>query len=270
MFKKILSGTVLVLFAVQVIAQVNNDLPPDLKNVDIVENLGKEAALKAKFLTSDSTSITLNEILEQGKPIILNPVYYECPMLCTLVLNGLLDGVKSLGWNVGNEFIIVTFSIDPNEGPALAKANKNAYLEQYGRPGADEGWYFLTGSEENIRNLTNSIGFGFAWDEFGQQWAHGAAITFLTPDGKISRYLYGIEFSELDLKNAIGEASEGTIGSTLDRLLLYCYQYDPAARSYVPHAINIMKVGGLLTLSLVGSLLGFLWYREHSHKESEA
>lgn len=244
-------------------AQVNST-PNEFKNVGITEKLGQKAPLDLVFATSKGDSVKLGDLIGD-RPVILNPVYYECPMLCTLVLNGLLKALQDLAWTPGEEFDVITYSIDPEEHHELAAQNKKAYIEQLGKKGAEKGWFFLTGKNAPLKQLSESIGFNYRWDEETQQWAHGAGIVFLMPDGTISRYLYGIDFNPFDVKNALTESGDGTIGTTADRILLYCYQYDPASRSYVPHAVNIMKIGGLFTLILLGSVLGGLWYKDHKN-----
>jgi protein SCO1/2 len=248
--------------------QVNDKKPKQLDDVGVDEQLGDTIPFDATFVTSDKDTVTLGQLMKGDQPVILNPVYYECPMLCNLVLNGLFDAVKQLKWQPGKEYKIITVSIDPGETPELAKQNKTNYLDSLNTAAADSGWYFLTGSQEQIDKLTQSVGFKFKYDPVNDQYAHAASIIFLSPNGKISRYLYGIEFSQINMRNALYDAADGTIGNTIDQIVMYCYQYDPSSRSYTPVAVNIMKLGGLVTAVFLGIFLGFFWLREKRSSNS--
>lgn len=248
-------------------AQVAQSEPPsELRDIDPVEKLGDILPLDLQILQSDSTQISLASIFDRGLPVIINPVYYECPMLCSLVMNGLLKGVQDLDWTAGEDYLILTISIDHSEGPSLAKANKVNYLKQYARTPANNGWYFATTDSTTIKKLTDSVGFRFKWIEESQEFAHSAAIVFASPEAKITRYLYGIQFQSFDIMNALYEAADGQIGSTTDKVLMYCFSYDPSSKSYVPVALNIMKLGGVVIMLFLGTLLGVLWFRKDNHK----
>ncbi len=243
-------------------AQLNNQKPQNLQNVGIEEHLGDKVPLDLTFATSEGDSVTLAELMEGDKPVLLNPVYYECPMLCTMVTDAVFAGVKEVKWNPGREYIIITFSIDPEEDHKLAAATKAPLLEKLNRRHAEEGWYFLTGKEEAIRPLAQAIGFNYEKIDRTGEYAHSAAIMFLSPEGVITRYLYGIGFNENNIRSALYEAADGKIGSTIDKLILYCYQYDPDSQSYVPIAWRVMKLGGIVTLLFLGTFLGLFWLRE--------
>jgi protein SCO1/2 len=247
-------------------AQIVRDKPPELIAIDVEEHLGDKIPLNLIF--SDETGRTgpLRDLLLADKPTVLVLGYYECPMLCNLVFNGLADGINDLGWSLGEKYNIVTVSIAPNETPDLAAAKRKNYGEVVSAPGFDSEWHFLTGPASQSEALADAIGFKYYWDESNEQWAHPALVTILAPDGSISRYLYGIQFEERDLRLALVEASHGKIGSTVDRIILYCFQYDPDAGGYVVFAANVMKLGGLLTLALLGGLLLLLWRREQKRK----
>jgi len=265
-----IAGLLSVLFFAEIsAAQLNRGKPAVLDSVGVDEKLGQQVPLDVTFSNSDGKQITIGEILEDGKPVLINPLYYECPMLCGLVLEGVFKVVNELAWSPGNEYTIISFSIDPEEKPGLAMKNKSRYISGLGRPGAENGWYFLTGTEENIKKLTNALGFRYTRDERTGEYIHAAAIGFLSPDGMISRYLYGIEFQEFSLRNALYEAADGKIGSAVDRVVLYCFTYDPDSNSYVPVAINIMKIGGLATLIFLGIFLGLFWSREKKLKKTQ-
>jgi len=250
-------------------AQLNNSKPDAVEDVKIKEKLGSFIPSDITFTNSEGEIVTTGDIFKGNTPVIINPVYYECPMLCSLVLNGLLDGVKELAWLPGKDYKIVTLSIDPGEGTQLAKQNKSNYIKNLGRDIDEEGWYFLTGDSVNIKRLTESTGFGFKYVPEKNQYAHSAGIIFASPERKITRYLYGIEYNEIDLKNALYETANGNIGNTLDKIVMYCYQYNPASNSYAPVAINIMKIGGALTLFFLATFLGIFWYYDKKKRKAE-
>lgn len=235
-------------------------LPEELEGVGITEKLGDKIDLDLTFIAEDGYPVTLRKYFEQDRPVILNLVYYSCPMLCNLVLNGQTATLREIPWMPGKEFEVVTISIDPTETFALARKKKISYLENYERPAP--GWHFLTDHEGNVKKLAEQVGFHYRFDGRQEQYAHSAAIMVLTPKGVVSRYLYGIKFKARDLRLALTEASEEKFGFSVDRFLLYCFHYDPQSRSYVPFARNIMRGGGLLTVLVLGIVLLRLWRRE--------
>ena len=233
-------------------------VPAALEAVGIDEHLGDRLPLDVKLTDHQGREVTLGERLGHGRPVILTLGYYGCPMLCGVVLNGLAEGLKGLKYEPGRDFDVVTVSIDAKEKPELAADKRESYLEELGWP-ADASWSFHVGAAEETRRLADAVGFKYRWDERTQQWAHAAAVFVVTPDGRISRYLYGIEYPPNTLKLALVEAAEGKLGTTVDRLLLYCFHYDPGAGSYVFFATNVMKLGGLLTFAGLGGFLLHLW-----------
>jgi protein SCO1/2 len=243
----------------------DEELPPELVGVDIVERIGQKVNLDLQFTAESGYQVPLRQFFEKGKPVLLNFVYYRCPMLCNLVLNGQTSALRELAWTAGKEFEIVTISIAPEEQFNLARAKKKFYLETYDRQPAQEGWHFLTDFEGNTKRLADEVGFQYRWDPKTEQWAHAAAIMMLTPDGRISRYLYGVKFKERDLRLGLTEASEGKLGSVGDKLLLFCFHYDSEAKGYVPFARNIMKLGGGLMVICMGLILGFLFRRDRNN-----
>ncbi len=243
-------------------SMANKLVQNNLNAIGFDERLGEYIFSDDNFALSSGDSIKIKNIFHNNKPIILNPVYYECPMLCGLVLNGLLKSVSAIDWNPGEEYNIITFSINPNEKHDLAKSNKLGYLDSLNRKSAENGWYFLTGNENAIKKLTASFGFRYFFDERINQFNHPAGIVVLSPDGKITRYLYGIEYESIQLKKALSEAVEGKIGTTADKLILYCYSYNPDLNSYTPVALNIMKLGGVIIMLGLGLFLGVLWFKE--------
>lgn len=245
-------------------AQLAQSPSAELQRIDVVEHPGAMVPGELTFTNDLGQEVTLSGYMQTGRPIILVMAYYECPMLCTMVLNGLSTAAKNLPFTPGREYQILTVSINPRETWKLAAAKKKNYLQAFDKPGADEGWHFLTGPEEASKTLADAIGFRYFWDEEQEQYAHPAVVTILTPEGKISRYLYGIEFKTQDLRLALLEASAGRIGSTIDRLLLYCYHYDPEAKGYVVLATNIMKIAGLVTVVILTLFLAILWLRDRT------
>jgi protein SCO1/2 len=228
--------------------------PEALRGVGIDQRLDQAVPLDLVFRDETGAAVTLGSLL-RGKPVILNLVYYECPMLCTLVLNGLLGAMKALPFDAGNEFDVITLSFDPTETPELAARKKATYLAQYQRAGAADGWHFLTGDAAAIERLAATVGFRYRYDAERKQFAHAAGLTVLTPRGIIARYLFGVEFAPRDLKFALMEAAENRIGSPIDQLLLFCYHYDPATGRYSSAVLTAVRAAGLVT---VLGLLGFV------------
>jgi protein SCO1/2 len=243
----------------------DEELPPELVGVDIAEHIGRKVNLDLQFTAESGYQVPLRRYFEKGKPVLLNFVYYRCPMLCNLVLNGQTAALRELAWTAGKEFEIVTISIAPEEQFNLARAKKKFYLETYDREAAQQGWHFLTDFQGNTKRLADEVGFQYRWDPKTEQWAHTAAIMMLTPDGRISRYLYGVKFKERDLRLGLTEASEGKLGSMGDKLLLFCFHYSSDAKGYVLFARNVMKAGGALMVVLFGIVLGFLFRRERNN-----
>ena len=238
------------------------EAPSILQKVEIVEHLGDQVPLDAAFRDQQGRTVTLGELLAGDKPVVMALVYYECPMLCGLVLGGLARGMRQTGLELGRDFRAVSVSFDPREKPGLALVRQTAYLQSMGRPEATGDWRFLTGEEPQIEKVTGAVGFEYAYDESTKQFAHAAAIMVLAPGGKISRYLYGVEYPGRDLRLALVEAGQGRVGTSFDKFLLTCYRYDPAARRYVPYALGFVKVGAVLVALLLGGALAVYWRRE--------
>ncbi len=253
---------VLFMVAVPAAAQVLHDSLPELRNIDVVEHLGEQIPLDTRLVNDRGDTVTLAKYFGQGKPVVMVMGYYNCPMLCQMVLNGLSDGLRTVPWEPGGDYLLLNVSINPRETYELAAAKKRNYLEYFRRDNAADGWHFFVGPEEQTRSLAEALGFRYYYDEARQEYAHAAVAFILSPDGVISRYLYGLTFKANDLKLAILEASEGKIGNTIDRIILYCYHYDPDAKGYVVFASNIMKLGGLLSLILLFIFLAILWLKD--------
>jgi protein SCO1/2 len=235
----------------------SSQTPSALAEVRFDQRLNELLPLATRFTDEDGRDVALGDYFGGTKPVVLAFVYYECPMLCTQVLNGLTTSLTVLTETVGREFDVVAISIDARETPALASGKKKSNLDRYKRPESASGWHFLTGDEAAITAVTDAAGFKFAWDEKTQQFAHPSGIIVATPEGKLSRYFFGIEYAPRDVKFALMESSAGRIGNAIDQLLLYCYHYDPASGSYGFVAMSAVRIGGALTvLALVGFVVG--------------
>lgn len=226
--------------------------PSVLTEVRFDQRLNEQLPLETRFRDEQGRDVALGDYFGR-KPVVLAFVYYECPMLCTQVLNGLTTSLTVLDETVGREFDVVAISFDARETPALADGKKKSHLDRYRRPESADGWHFLTGDDASIKAVTDAAGFNFVWDEATQQFAHPSGIIVATPEGKLSRYFFGIEYAPRDVKFALIESSAGRIGNAIDQLLLYCYHYDPATGSYGFVAMGAVRIGGALTvLALVG------------------
>jgi protein SCO1/2 len=237
--------------------------PDVLSHVSFEQRLDQQLPLELPFKDEQGRSVTLGEYFGR-KPVVLTFVYYECPMLCTEVLNGLESALRVLNESIGREFDVVTVSFDPKETPVLALGKKKAYLQRYKRPEAEQGWHFLTGEQSSIAALTKAAGFNYTWDQATQQFAHASGIVVVTPQGKVSRYFFGVDYAPRDIKFALVESSNEKIGTLADRLLLYCYHYDPSKGNYGFVAMKAIRIGGAVTiLALVGFV--FVSLRRETH-----
>jgi protein SCO1/2 len=221
--------------------------PGLLSQIGIDQRLNHQVPLDLPFVDESGRDVRLRDYFGK-RPVLLALVYYECPMLCTQVLNGVVSALGTLKFDVGREFDVIAVSINPKEGPGLASQKKAAYLERYGRPQTAAGWHFLTGRDEHIKRLASAVGFRYAYDEEIGQYAHGAGVEVLTPKGTISRYFYGIEYSPRDLRFGLIEASEERIGNAVDDMLLLCYHYDPATGKYGATVIGMVRIGAVATI----------------------
>ncbi len=240
--------------------------PPNiLKHVGIDQHLDAQLPLDLKFRDEVGREVRLGDYFGK-RPVVLSMVYYECPMLCGEVLNGEASVFSILKFDIGKEYDVVTVSFDPTEGPDLARGKKRTYVDRYGRSGAEEGWHFLTGPQESIAALTHAVGFNYAWDEETKQFAHAAAIMVVKPDGKISQYFYGVEYSPKDLRFGIVQASQGKVGNLVDQVLLYCYHYDPRTGKYGAVVSRVLKLAGAVTVLILGGFL-IIMFRLEPHQE---
>jgi protein SCO1 len=238
----------------------SND-PPVLQGVDVVERLGERAALEARFTDDAGREGPLSQWLDAEKPVLLTLVFYRCKMLCNLVVNDQVRAMKELGLQLGKDYTAITVSIDPKDTPAESASRRSRYLQGMGKP-SDSAWRFLTGSEENIRALADSIGFKYTYDADTKQYAHPAVLQVLTPSGTVSRYLYGTSFKTQDVGLALVEARSNKVGLSLDRVILSCFKYDAATRRYGFYIFGFLRTGALLVFAALSTLLVVLWRRE--------
>lgn len=248
-------------------AQRSNQSREELEGVNVERNLGDQIPTDLTFEDEEGTSVSLDQYFDGETPVLLNLVYHDCPMLCGLMLNGFTSSLKSLSWTPGEQYRVLTVSFNHREGPAIARENKKTYVEQLGRPEAADGWHFLTGDSTAIQELTAAVGFNFRWVPEKQEYAHPTAQVFLSGDGKITRYIYGIEIPSSDMRKALVEASNGTVGNAIDQAAMYCFQFDPDENTYTADAFNIMKIGSVLVFLLLAGALFIFWRQEHKDLE---
>jgi len=239
--------------------------PEILQQVGIDQRLNEPVPLELVFRNEAGRAVELQEYFGH-KPVVLSLVYYECPMLCNLVLNGVLKALRALSFDAGDEFTVLTVSFDPRETPALAAQKKQTYMQEYRREKAEQGWHFLTGDSAAIRRLTEAVGFRYAFDPASRQFVHASGIMVITPEGRMSRYFYGVEYSPRDLRLALVEASAGRIGSPVDQVLLYCYHYDPVTGKYGMAIMNIIRLAGAATVLVLGSFMVVMFRRDRRAK----
>jgi protein SCO1/2 len=237
-------------------------LPGALQGVGIDQKLNAQVPLDLVFHDEAGRDVRLSSFFQTKKPVILVPVYYRCPMLCTQILTGVESSLKAVSLNPGRDFEVVSFSIDPKDTPETAASKKELYLRRYGRPGTANGWHFLTGDESNIKALADSVGFHFKYDPKTDQFAHASGIMVLTPDGHTSKYFYGVEYAPRDLRLGLVEASQDKIGNPVDQILLFCYHYDPATGKYGAMAINMVRAAGAGFAIAGGTVLLFVFRRD--------
>jgi len=246
-------------------ARADSTLPPILENVDVVEHIGTQLPLDLPLRDSHGTQMKLGDALHPGRPAILSLVYYDCPMLCSLVQSGLVAGLAKTGWTIGKDYDLLTVSFNPADKMAAAQEKRRGYLQALGATDLGDLWPFFTADPsrpDGPKALAETVGFHFNWDADTKTFAHPAAVYVLTPEGKISRYLYGVEFPQSQLRLALTEAGGGKVGSSFEKFLLTCYHYNPASRRYALFITNYFRVGGGILMLLVGGLVGLLLWRE--------
>ncbi len=232
-----------------------------LNEVGVVENLGDSVDLNLELTDENGKTVQLGDYFKKERPVLLTLVYYSCPSLCNFHLNAVTETLKQLKWTTGEEFEFVAVSFEPKDTPEIAGLKKKSYLKEYGREAGSKGWHFLTGTEENVAKLAEQVGFGYKWDPESKQWAHAAVAYVMTPEGRLSRYLYGISFEPKTLRLSLVEASNGVIGSVIDKFILYCFNYNPKDRKYSLVAFNAVRAGAGLTVLVLSVLLIPFWLK---------
>jgi protein SCO1 len=240
-----------------------SQVPQILREIGFDQNIDQHVPLDTTFRNEAGATVRLGDYFGR-KPVVMVFAYYDCPMLCSLVINGLSSALGTMSLNPGQDFEIVTVSFNPHDTPATATAKKAVYLERYKRPGAAEGWHFLTGDQPQIDRLTKAAGFRYAWDEATKQYAHPSGVIVLTPDGRLSKYLFGVEYGPRDLRLAIVEASDGKVGTPVDALLLYCYHYDPMTGKYGLAIMRAVRLAGAATVLAIGAFIVVMVRRERA------
>jgi protein SCO1/2 len=245
-------------------AQQNSSTPPQLPGngkVAIVQHLGAQLPMNEMFRDDTGRVVRLGDYFKSGRPVLLDFMYYRCPMLCSMVLEGTTSALTELKLDVGKDFDVITVSIDPRDMPDDARVKKEKYVKRYGRPSAYEGWHFLTSHESAIKHLADTVGFQYAYDPQSNQFAHGTVLIAVTPQGKVSKYFYGFEYKPRDLRLGLVEASEGRVGTPVDQLLLLCFHYSPSTGKYSAVAMDVMRAGGAATILGLGGFI-FLMVRK--------
>lgn len=232
-----------------------------LKEIGFDQKLGAQLPLDLPFTDETGTAVRLGAYFG-AKPVILLMTYYNCTMLCPLLLDGLVRSLRPVTFDIGKDFTVLTVSINPRETPSIAASRKALYVQRYGRPGAEQGWHFLTGKPEAIQALTQAVGYRYVYDKRKDEYAHAAGIVILTPDAKAARYLSGIEFAPRDVRLALVEAGNRTIGTAVDQVLLYCYHYDPLTGKYGLLIMNVLRLAGTATVLTLGTFMAVMFRRD--------
>ncbi len=247
----VLAATLILLLYTTVSAQQPIGTAELLERVGVDQRIDAPIPLDLTFRDETGEEVALRRYFDNGKPVILSLVYFQCPMLCNMSMDGLLKSLRTLELNAGDDFTALTVSFDPREGPELAHAARQTALDRYGRDGAERGWHFLTGTESAIRALTDAVGFRYTFDERTGQFAHAAALIVLTPQGRVSRYFFGVEYPPRDLRFGLIDASRGNLGTPADRVLMLCYRYDPTTGKYGFAIITVLRMAGVITLFML-------------------
>lgn len=228
--------------------KVSSEVPEELKGVGIEEKIGSSIDLNLLVTDEAGEKKPLSAFFRAHKPVIISPVYFDCPSLCNFHLNGLTETLKSVDWSPADKFEIIAFSFDAKESADVASKKKTNYMKLYGRPGTENGWHFVTADAETVKKFTESVGFKFKWNEKANEWSHASAAIVVSPEGKISRYLHGIQFEPRDVKLALNEAADGKVGNIVDSAMLFCFKYDSHQSKYGLQVFNLMKLGGAITV----------------------
>lgn len=248
-------------------AQRSSNPREELDGVGIERRLGSSVPSDLELQNAEGETVTFGRYLDGETPVILNLVYHNCPMLCGLMLDGFTSTLGSLRWTPGDQFRVLTVSFNHREGPEVAREQKTAYVKRLDREGGAEGWHFLTADRKTIDALTSAVGFNFRWVEKKEEYAHPTTQIFLSGEGTVTRYIYGIELPAGDVRKALVEASNGTVGNAVDQAAMYCFQFDPNTNTYTADAFNLMKIGSMFTVLVLGGVLFVFWRREHEKLE---
>ena len=243
-------------------ANLQPALPGDLAGVGIDQRLDAQLPLDVALRDEYGRAVKFGDYFHAGKPVLLVPVYYRCPMLCTQILNGVAGSLKAVSLDPGKDFEVVAVSFDPKDTPEIAEPKKQAYLKRYGRPGTANGWHLLMGDEANVRRLMDALGYHYKYDPKTDQYAHASGVMIVTPDGRVSRYFYGIEYAPRDVRLGLVEASQNKIGNPVDQILLFCFHYDPSTGKYGAVALNLVRAAGAFTVLVGGMVLLFVLRRD--------
>jgi protein SCO1/2 len=240
---------------------VSTDKPKEFDGIGITENLGKKLDLSLKFIDENNQSVTLGKYFDGRHPVSLSLIYYSCPGLCNFHFNGVIDALKGVDWSPGDKFQVLAISFDPRETAEVGAQKRQAYLKAYDRPGTEKGFHFLTATQETIDQLTKQVGFNYKWNDEAKEWAHASAAVIATPDGTISRYLHGIQFDASTYKLALNEATDGKIGNIVDKMIWYCFKYDPHQSKYVLYAYRAVQFGAIAIVLMLAAILLPVWIR---------
>lgn len=239
----------------------STEKPKEFDGIGITENLGSKLDLSLSFTDENGQNVTLGKYFDGHRPVSLSLIYYSCPGLCNFHFNGVIDALKQVDWSAGQQFQVLAVSFDPRETTEVGAKKRESYLKVYGRAGTDNGFHFLTATQETIDKLTQQVGFKYKWNEEAKEWAHASAAVILTPEGKISRYLHGIQFDGPTYKLALNEAADGKVGNLVDKMIWYCFKYDPKQSKYVLYAMRAMQLGAFAIVLLLMMIIVPIWLK---------
>lgn len=235
--------------------KASTEVPKEIKDVGVQEKLGQNLDLNLMVTNEQNQTVPLSSFFKSHRPVILSPIYFTCPNICNFHLNGLVDVLKQVDWSPSNQFEVIALSFDPKETADVASVKKDSYMKMYNRPGTESGFHFVTADEATIQKITDQVGFKFKWNEQINEWSHASAAIILSDDGKISRYLHGIQFEPRDVKLALNEAANGKVGNIVDSVMLYCFKYDRHQSKYGLQAFRVMQLAGALTAAILAAWL---------------
>lgn len=257
---------IVALLLISASVRADDAVPPQLQGVGVDEKLGAQVPLDLKFTDEFGKAVSLKSLIPPNKPVVLQLSYFGCPMLCDTISHGLLNSMQNLDLNIGSDFSVINVSFNPRETSADGSKKKAGYVQQYSRTGAGDGWHFLVGDPYTIDELCKSVGFKYKWIEESQQFSHPAVLMILSPTGKVTRYLYGVEFPQQTLRLSLVEASEGKIGNTIDKVMMLCFRYSPSEGRYTLFAMGLMRLAGAITVVVLGGVLLRQYLKERRHR----